>query len=146
VIGVVGDRAGVAQLTSSGLFRADTGEQLPGSGGQHIFVAVRDGDDIERFLKSLHERRWLAGFGRFIVGAGSQLLERSIIDRMVGTARVRKHTNSRAAGAAGSRYSATSAGCWRSAQYAALAVRIRLKRLLRCNRIDRQLRCKRKQG
>jgi hypothetical protein len=74
----------VRSSTSSGLFRADTGEQLPGSGGQHIFVAVRDGSDIERFLKSLHERCWLAGFGWFVVGAGGQLLERSIIDRMVG--------------------------------------------------------------
>ena len=74
----------VRSSTSSGLFRADTGEQLPGSGGLHIFVAVWDGDDIERFLKTLHERCWLAGFGWFTVGAGGQLLERSIIDRMVG--------------------------------------------------------------
>jgi hypothetical protein len=74
----------VRSSTSSGLFRADTGEQLLGSGGQHIYVAVRDASDIERFLKSLHERCWLAGFGWFILGAGGQLLERSIIDRMVG--------------------------------------------------------------
>jgi hypothetical protein len=74
----------VRSSTSSGLFRADTGEQLPGSGGRHIYVLVRDGSDIERFLKALHERCWLAGFGWYLIGAGGQLLERSIVDRMVG--------------------------------------------------------------
>ena len=32
----------------------------------------------------LHDRCWLAGYGWFMVGAGGQLLERSIVDRMVG--------------------------------------------------------------
>jgi hypothetical protein len=70
--------------TSAGLFRTDTGEKLPGSKGLHIYVAVKDSADIERFLKTLHERCWLAGFGWLMVGAGGQLLERSIVDRMVG--------------------------------------------------------------
>jgi hypothetical protein len=70
--------------TSAGLFRSDTGEQLPGSGGLHVYLSVRDGSDIERFLRALHERCWLAGFGWLMVGAGGQLLERSIVDRMVG--------------------------------------------------------------
>jgi hypothetical protein len=70
--------------TSAGLFRTDTGDRLPSSGGQHIYLLVRDGADVERFLKALHERCWLHGFGWFIVSAGGQLLERSIIDRMVG--------------------------------------------------------------
>ena len=39
--------------------------------------------DIERSLRVLHERCWLHGFGWMMVGAGGQLLERSIIDRMV---------------------------------------------------------------
>jgi hypothetical protein len=47
-------------------------------------VAVQDGSEIERFLKALHDRCWLAGFGWMMVGAGGQLLERSIVDRMVG--------------------------------------------------------------
>ncbi|HEY1301062.1 MAG TPA: hypothetical protein VGF07_11240 [Stellaceae bacterium] len=71
--------------TSAGLVRTDTGEPLPGSGGMHIFVAVRDGGDVERFLKDLHARCWLAGYGWLMVGAGGQLLERSIVDRVVGT-------------------------------------------------------------
>jgi hypothetical protein len=70
--------------TSAGLFRVDTGVQLPGSGGAHIYVFVRDGSDIGRFLKALHERCWLAGFGWYSIGAGGQLLERSIVDRTVG--------------------------------------------------------------
>ena len=70
--------------TSAGLLRTDTGEKLPGSKGLHIYVAVKDSADIERFLKTLHERCWLAGFGWFMVGAGGQLLDRSIVDRMVG--------------------------------------------------------------
>jgi hypothetical protein len=72
--------------TSSGLSRCDTGEQLPGSKNLHIYVVVKNGADIERFLKTLHDRCWLAGLGWMIVGEAGQLLERSIIDRMVGTA------------------------------------------------------------
>jgi hypothetical protein len=72
--------------TSSGLSRSDTGEQLPGSKNLHIYVVAENGADIERFLKTLHDRCWLAGLGWMIVGEAGQLLERSIIDRMVGTA------------------------------------------------------------
>jgi len=70
--------------TSAGLLRTDTGEGLPGSNGIHIYIAVKDSGDIERFLKTLHERCWLAGYGWMMVGAGGQLLERSIVDRTVG--------------------------------------------------------------
>jgi hypothetical protein len=69
--------------TTTGISRADTGEQFPGSDGEHIFPLVQDGADIERFLRTLHDRCWLACFGWFIVGIGGQLLERSIVDRMV---------------------------------------------------------------
>lgn len=74
----------IRRSTSAGLSRIDTGEQLPGSNGLHGFVAVRDGTDIERFLATLHQRCWLTGFGWLIVGVAGQLLDRSIIDRMVG--------------------------------------------------------------
>jgi hypothetical protein len=85
---VVPDLNSVARVvrpsTSSGLYRADTAEQLPGSGGVHFFLEVENGADVNRFLRCLHERCWLAGYGWMIVGAGGQLLERSIVDRMVG--------------------------------------------------------------
>jgi hypothetical protein len=79
---------GIARVTrrstSSGLFRMDTGERLPGSDNSHTYIAVCDGADVDRFLRTLHDRCWLAGFGWMMVGAGGQLLERSIVDRMVG--------------------------------------------------------------
>ena len=65
--------------TSSGLYHGDVA--LPGSGGWHGYVLVLDGSDIERFLKTLHERCWLAGFGWFLINKAGGLLERSIIDR-----------------------------------------------------------------
>ena len=70
--------------TSSGLFHAQTGQRYPGSGGEHIYVAVADAADVERFLHALHERAWLAGFAWYDVGAAGQLLDRSLVDRMVG--------------------------------------------------------------
>jgi hypothetical protein len=69
--------------TSAGLFRTDTGEKLPASDGLHAYLAIKDGSDIERFLKTLHDRCWLAGFGWMMIGKGGQLLERSLIDRSV---------------------------------------------------------------
>jgi hypothetical protein len=70
--------------TSAGLYRKDTGAQVPGSHGLHVYLGVQNVADSARFLKTLHDRCWLAGFGWMMVGAGGQLLERSIIDRMVG--------------------------------------------------------------
>jgi hypothetical protein len=72
--------------TSSGLSRSDTGELLPGSDNLHIYIAVEDGTDIPRFLRALHIRCWLAGFGWMMVSKSGALLERSLVDRMVGGA------------------------------------------------------------
>jgi hypothetical protein len=74
----------VRRSTSAGLFRSDTGEQLRGSDGLHVYLTVQDGSDIERFLRALHARCWLEGLGWMMLGAAGQLLERSIVDRMVG--------------------------------------------------------------
>ena len=73
----------VRRSTSTGIIRTDTGEALPGSNGLHIYLHAQDGADVERFLRTLHERCWLAGYGWHMVGAGGQLLDRSIVDRMV---------------------------------------------------------------
>jgi hypothetical protein len=70
--------------TSAGLSRSDTGQALPGSNGIHVYVGVKDGADIERFLKTLHERCWLHGLGWIMIGAAGTPLERSIVDRTVG--------------------------------------------------------------
>lgn len=66
--------------TSAGLYNKRTEEWLPGGAGQHIYIAVKDGADIERALTTLNDRLWLAGYGYIVVGAIGQLLERSIID------------------------------------------------------------------
>jgi hypothetical protein len=77
--------AHVARLsTSAGLFRTDSGGALPGSDGVHVYIVVKDGADIERFLRALHDRCWLAGLGWMIVSKSGALLERSIVDRTVG--------------------------------------------------------------
>ena len=81
--------AGVERLerasTSAGLFHASTGEPFDGNGGRHVYILVADGSDIERFLKTLHERCWLKGLGWMMIGAAGQLLERSVVDRVCGT-------------------------------------------------------------
>jgi hypothetical protein len=85
---VAPELAGAARVsrasTSAGLYRTDTGEPIPGSDGAHHHVLVHDGGDIERFLKDLHDRCWLHGFGWHMIGKAGQLLDRSIVDRAVG--------------------------------------------------------------
>jgi hypothetical protein len=76
----------IRRSTSAGLMRTDTGERLKGSDGIHIYITARDGTDAVRFLATLHERCWLRGMGWMMVGVAGQLLERSIVDRMVGAA------------------------------------------------------------
>jgi hypothetical protein len=71
--------------TSAGLYDSRTGEKFSGPGGLHVYPLIKDGADSERFLKTLHERCWLAGLGWMMVGASGQLLERSIVDRVCGT-------------------------------------------------------------
>jgi len=39
----------IRRSTSAGLYRRDTGDPLPGSGGEHVYIAVKDGADVERF-------------------------------------------------------------------------------------------------
>jgi len=69
--------------TSAGLYHQETGAALPGSDGQHVYIVAIDGSDAKRFLASLQERAWLAGFGWFAVSSTGALLVRSIIDSAV---------------------------------------------------------------
>ena len=50
----------------------------------HHYVLLRDGGDAERFLKDLHDRCWLNGFGWHMIGGAGQLLARSLVDHPVG--------------------------------------------------------------
>jgi hypothetical protein len=88
LLSVIPKLGGIARLarasTSAGLNHRGTGAPVPGSNGEHVYLSVRDVADSARFLKELHDRCWLAGYGWMMVGAGGQLLERSIVDRTVG--------------------------------------------------------------
>ena len=68
--------------TSSGIALARTGEPIGGGGGHH-FVVLSDGSKAQRVLDDLFDRAWIAGMGWIQIGAGGQLLRRSIIDRCV---------------------------------------------------------------
>ena len=68
--------------TSAGVSNAATGETYQ-SDGRHLYLVVEDGADAKRFLCTLHDRAWLCGLGWHLTGNAGQLLERSIIDRMV---------------------------------------------------------------
>ena len=89
--GVLPGLANVERLerssTSAGLYYSRNGKRvdIPGSDGVHVYPFVKDGADFEQFLRVLHERCWLKGLGWFVVGAAGQLLDRSIVDRMVGS-------------------------------------------------------------
>lgn len=72
--------------TSTGLFRSDTGALLPGSDGQHVYFIVQDAAAIEQALNILHDRAWGHGLAWFAVTTNGSLVERSIVDRMVGQA------------------------------------------------------------
>jgi hypothetical protein len=69
--------------TTAWLFHDKTEKWLKKSAGRHIYLPVQDGADIERALKTLHERLWLQGMGYYVVGKIGQLLDRSIIDASV---------------------------------------------------------------
>jgi hypothetical protein len=84
VVPVIGDAGRVRRRsTSAGLYNRSTRKWLANSASQHAYIAVQDGTDIERALKTLHDRLWLAGYGYFLVSAAGQLLDRSIIDASV---------------------------------------------------------------
>ena len=69
--------------TSSGLYHLDTGTQFGGSGGFHHYILVKDAGDIERFLRDLHDRCWQQALGWYLIGRAGQLLDRSLVDRIV---------------------------------------------------------------
>ena len=68
--------------TSANVVNGDTGEEYQ-TDGEHIYLVVADGSDVKRFLYTLHDRAWLNGLGWHMVGKAGQLLDRSIVDRMV---------------------------------------------------------------
>src|SRR5262249_33946221 len=71
--------------TSTGIRRRSDNTPVGDSRGRHVYIFIRDVSDSDRFLRVLHKRVWLAGLGWYALGKDGALLERSIIDRMVGS-------------------------------------------------------------
>jgi hypothetical protein len=69
--------------TSSGLWRSDTGQTVPGTGGAHTYVLVEDALDIDRTLQAIADRCWLHNRAWYVIGSAGQLLERSLVDVVV---------------------------------------------------------------
>ena len=69
--------------SSSNLKNASTGEKYRGIKGQHIFVDIKDTNDIERIVKLFYKRLWLAGQGYIFVDKTGRLHDRTIIDKVV---------------------------------------------------------------
>jgi hypothetical protein len=51
----------------------------PVENGEHLSILIADGNDSKRFLKTLHQRCWLAGYGWLAVTNSGALLDRSIV-------------------------------------------------------------------
>lgn len=68
---------------SSHIVNTDTGEEVTGLQGQRLYVLVADARDIPRAGKTLFDRLWLAGHGRYDISRAGSLLERTLIDSAV---------------------------------------------------------------
>jgi hypothetical protein len=71
--------------TSAGIFRSDTNKQFAGSGGMHVYLALANGAEVPQLLRAIRDLSWLKGLSWMTVGKAGQILERSIIDYVVGS-------------------------------------------------------------
>lgn len=70
--------------SSSAVYDADTGTELKPASGFHIWMAVADGSDLQRFGSVLEKRLWLAGLGYIKVSKrNANLLTQTIVDTAV---------------------------------------------------------------
>ncbi len=70
--------------TSSSVYHTKTGECLRPADGFHIYMAVPDGADVQRFGEVLEKRLWLAGLGYIKVSArNGSSLKRTVVDTAV---------------------------------------------------------------
>ena len=56
---------------------------ITGLKGQRLYFAVDNASEIHRIGKTLHQKLWLAGFGKIVISAAGSLLERGPIDATV---------------------------------------------------------------
>lgn len=65
------------------IYNAETGEELEGLRGQHVYIGVKDASDIPRAGLALFKRLWLAGHGRVEIAANGAQLVRGLVDQSV---------------------------------------------------------------
>jgi hypothetical protein len=68
---------------SSSSYLYDGPRKVHGLRGQRIYVPVARASDIPSLGELLYERLWLRGYGFFVISASGQLLDRTLLDRMV---------------------------------------------------------------
>jgi Virulence-associated protein E len=74
-------RAGILARpsVSTGIRCKSTGATTPG-GSMHLYVTAKDGGDIKDFIRRIHERLILAGWGWVFVTKAGKALTRSLVD------------------------------------------------------------------
>lgn len=71
--------------TSACIYDKD-GNELRGEGsGSHIYLFVKNGKDIPRYLETLGRRLLLSNYGRYEISRSGSLLSRTLIDLSVGS-------------------------------------------------------------
>lgn len=65
---------------STFLYGSTSQEELRGSGGQRIYLAIRDASDTKRFMETLSVRLWLIQAGRIAVSSSGARLKRTLVD------------------------------------------------------------------
>jgi putative DNA primase/helicase len=82
----IGMAAFVAMPSTSSCIYNQAGEMLRGEGtGSHTYLFVKHASDIPRYLKTLGKRLFLTGLGRIEISRSGSLLERTLVDLMVGS-------------------------------------------------------------
>jgi hypothetical protein len=70
----------VTWSSSSSIYLKHTGEKLRGPGSFHTYNVIADGADMERFVRVLQQRLWLAGSGHIWIDKVGKMHVRTIID------------------------------------------------------------------
>ena len=75
----------ILNVSSSSYIYDSEGNELNGLKGLHIYLVVKNGKDIPRYLKVLSKRLWLAGHGHIMVDKAGRKHVRSLVDTSVGS-------------------------------------------------------------
>ncbi len=80
------DSASVSSPSTSACIYDAEGNELRGEGaGSHTYLFVENAKDIPRFLDVIGKRLFLAGYGRIEISRSGTLLQRTLVDLVVGS-------------------------------------------------------------